>query len=243
MIHGSRVLCLVPARGGSKGLPRKNVLPIAGAPLVAWPVTAGLNSKYIDLVVCSTDDLEIAEAAEVAGADIPFIRPSELASDDASSIDVVEHALSFLESKGKAFDYIVLLEPTSPLTESHDIDAALEQLVHRSADAEAIVGISRVEHTHPDYNITFDSANFIAPTSVKNFDDLTRRQELKDVYHLDGSLYISTVSGIRKNKSFYHSKTLGYSMPRWKSFEIDEYIDFVCVEAVLQKRELLRNRS
>src|SRR5688572_22982405 len=109
MIDDKRVLCLIPARGGSKGLPRKNLLPLAGKPLVAWPVSAAVGTPVIDRVVVSTDDHEIAAAARIAGAEVPFMRPPELATDEASSAAVVRHAIEALSASGDRYEYIVLL--------------------------------------------------------------------------------------------------------------------------------------
>ena len=243
MIEGKSVIALIPARGGSKGLPRKNVLPVADYPLVAWPIMAAKNSQYIDRIICSTDDEEIAAAAIEAGADVPFLRPSELAADTASSIDVVLHALDSMEESGQVFDYIVLLEPTSPLTESHDIDNGLLSLFSKRDLADSIVGVSKVESTHPDYDVRISSQGLISPYVVTDFKELKRRQEIEPLFFLDGSFYISEVIAFRKYLSFYHERTLASIMPRWKSFEIDEFVDLVCVEAILSRRSEFVNNQ
>jgi len=236
MISGKRVLAIVPARGGSKGLERKNIRPMAGSPLVTWPIRAALNSSFVDRVICSTDDREIASVANQGGADVPFIRPDELAGDLASSADVVIHALDELAKDGDIFDYVVLLEPTSPLTTNTDIDQALKSLDDSRNHADAIVGISRVEATHPDFDVRRGSDGIITPYAAKDFSSLKRRQDVEELYFLDGSLYISDVQVFISRRSFYHERTMGQIMPRWKSFEIDEYIDFVCVEAILDRQ-------
>lgn len=236
MINGKKVLAIVPARGGSKGLKRKNILPIAGAPLVAWPIKAALGSGFVDRVVCSTDDRDIASAAIEAGAKVPFMRPDELAGDHASSTDVVIHALDELEIAGNVFDYVLLLEPTSPLTTSADVDQALKLLDESREHADSIVGVSRVEATHPDFDVRRSSTGVITPYAAKDFSCLKRRQEVEELYFLDGSLYISDVQAFRVRRGFYHERTMGRLIPRWKSFEIDEFVDFVCVEAILKRR-------
>ena len=126
MINNKRVVAIIPARGGSKRLPRKNVLPLAGKPLIVWSIEAALASVYIDKTIVSTDDAEIAEISRIAGASVPFMRPPELASDTATSADVVMHALDYLDSQNDHYYYSVLLQPTSPLRTNTDIDAALE---------------------------------------------------------------------------------------------------------------------
>ena len=132
-IGKKRVLALIPARGGSKGLPRKNVRNICGKPLIAWSVEAAKKCRYTDAVVVSTDDREIADAAQSAGAAVPFMRPAELATDAASSMDVILHAISYFEKKGESFDVLVLLQPTSPLRDSGHVEEALDMFIKKNA--------------------------------------------------------------------------------------------------------------
>ncbi len=235
-----KVLAIIPARSGSKGLPGKNLRLLDGRPLVAWPVATALGATSVDRVIVSTDDMAIATAARSAGADVPFLRPAQLASDIASSMDVVLHALDTLASEGHEYEYVVLLEPTSPLTESSDLEAALSHLRRAEEKADAIVGICRVEATHPEYDVRVDRQGLISPYAVPDFKSLRRRQEIEDLYFLEGSLYISRVEAFRRYKTFYHERTLGYEVPRWKSLEIDDLLDFIMVEAVVQQRQEIR---
>jgi N-acylneuraminate cytidylyltransferase/CMP-N,N'-diacetyllegionaminic acid synthase len=237
------VLAIVPARGGSKGLPRKNLRKLGGRPLVSWPISAALGAKCVSRVIISTDDLEIAEAARLVGAEVPFLRPAALASDDASSMDVVLHAINFFESKGVFFDFVLMLEPTSPLTDSEDVDAAFAMLRSSGKNADSIVGISRVEAAHPEYDVRLVEKGFIVPYAAPDFKSLRRRQEIEELYFLEGSLYLSRVEAFRKHRSFYHERTLGYPVPRWKSLEVDEHIDFVLIEAVLERIEQIKLES
>lgn len=237
MIDEHKVIAVVPARGGSKGLPGKNLRMLSGRPLVAWPISAACQSEFVDRVIISTDDSEIAEAAKVAGAELPFMRPPELASDTASSMDVVRHALMTLADSGELYDYVVLLEPTSPLTEAKDIDSALSQLHGALSRADAIVGISRIEATHPEYSIKQSQEGLISPLTAPDFRSLRRRQEIEELYFLEGSLYASTTEAFLRIGSFYHERTIGYEVPRWKSLEIDEYLDLICAEAVMKHRD------
>ena len=239
MIGGQRVLALVPARAGSKGLPGKNIRPLQGKPLLAWPIEAARASRYVDRVVISTDSPEFAALARVAGADTPFLRPAEFASDTAPSIAFIEHALDTLEAAGDHYGYLVLLEPTSPLTEAQDIDAALEALVAGCASAESIVGVTALVSTHPAFAVRLDTAGLMQPYAAASFGLLPRRQDTEPLYSLDGSLYISTVQAIRRERSFCHERTLPYVTPRWKSFEVDDLVDFICIEAILAQRELI----
>ena len=235
-----KALAIVPARGGSKGLPGKNLRLLDGRPLVAWPVSAALGAASVDRVIISTDDVAIAEAARTAGADVPFLRPAYLANDTASSMDVILHALDTLASQGHEYEYVILLEPTSPLTESSDVEDALSRLRAAGAAADAIVGICRVESTHPEYDVRRDPNGLISPYAAPDFKSLRRRQDIEELYFLEGSLYISRVEAFRRYKTFYHERTLGYEVPRWKSVEVDDIFDFIMVEAVVRQREEIR---
>lgn len=235
-----KVLAIVLARGGSKGLPGKNLRLLEGRPLVAWPISVALGAPSVDRVVISTDDVAIAEAARNAGADVPFMRPAYLAHDTASSMDAILHALDTLASQGQEYEYVILLEPTSPLTEASDVEAALSLLRAAGDAADAIVGICRVGATHPEYDVRRDSKGLISPYAVENFKSLRRRQDIEDLYFLEGSLYISRVEAFRRFRTFYHERTLGYEVPRWKSLEVDDIFDFIMIEAVVQQREKIR---
>ena len=239
MIDGLRVLALVPARAGSKGLPGKNIRPLLGKPLLAWPIEAARASRYVDRVVISTDSVEFAALAQAAGADVPFLRPAEHASDTAPSIAFIEHALDTLAAAGDRFDLLVLLEPTSPLTEAADIDAALEALVAARPWAESIVGVTGLVSTHPAFAVRLDAQGLMQPYAAPSFGLLPRRQDTEPLYSLDGSLYISTVEAIRRERGFCHARTLPFITPRWKSFEVDDLVDFICIEAILANRALI----
>lgn len=240
MIGRSRVLAIVPARAGSKGLLNKNIRPLHGKPLLAWPIAAARRSRFVDRTIISTDDPDYARIAQEHGADVPFLRPAELASDNAPSIWFILHAIDALAAAGDNYDYVVLLEPTSPLTEACDVDAALEQLAAaRLGGAEAIVGIAPMETAHPAFAVTRDSNGLIHPLMSDSFDSLPRRQDLPPVFSLDGSLYISTVTALRREQGFAHGTTLGYVTDRIKALEIDDLVDFICIEALMAHREAL----
>ena len=239
MINNRRVLAIIPARGGSKGLPKKNIKNLAGKPLVAWPISAALGCKEVDKVIVSSDCGEIAKIAEKWGAEVPFLRPDDLSGDNASSMDVVMHVIEELEDQREHFDYVVMLEPTSPLTESEDLSQALKLLTESSINADAIVGVSCIEATHPEYSVKRSADGLIKPAFMKNFASLKRRQDVDELYFLEGSLYISSVRAFKSHKTFYGSTTLGYVVPRWKSFEIDELVDFFCIEAIINNRDYL----
>jgi CMP-N,N'-diacetyllegionaminic acid synthase len=239
MIDGKRVLALVPARAGSKGLPDKNIRPLGGKPLLAWPIAAALASQHVDRVVVSTDSEHYAALARAAGADVPFLRPAALASDTAPSIDFILHAIDTLAAAGERFDYLLLLEPTSPLTEASDIDQALTALAAQAARADAIVGVSALVSTHPAFAVRVDGDGRIAPFAAPSFGQLPRRQDTEPLYSLDGSLYASSIEALRRERGFCHARTLPYITPRHKSFEVDDLLDFICIEAIQAQRALL----
>jgi N-acylneuraminate cytidylyltransferase/CMP-N,N'-diacetyllegionaminic acid synthase len=230
MIDGRRVLAIVPARAGSKGLPGKNIRPLAGKPLLAWPIAAARASAHVDRVIISTDSREFADIAVEHGADAPFLRPADLAGDTAPSIGFILHAVDTLAADGDVYDYVVLLEPTSPLTEGSDVDAALEQLV--AADADAIVGVAKMEAIHPAFAVRKDDQGGITPYASTTFGEMPRRQDIEPLFSLDGTLYISTVDALRRERGFCHTRTLGYESARHKAHEVDDLVDFICIEAI-----------
>jgi CMP-N,N'-diacetyllegionaminic acid synthase len=231
MYNNKTFLAIVPARSGSKGLPDKNIKSISGKPLMAWSIEAGLKSKYIDKLIVSTDSEKYAEIAKYFGAEVPFIRPNKISTDTSSRKDVIKHALDFFIRKNKLYDYIVFLEPTSPLTTEVDIDISIEKLL-LDKSAESIVGVSLSEASHPDFLVNLKNGflNFINENQKSS---VIRRQDLEDLYFYDGTLYISEVDKYLE-KEFYHEKTLGYVTPKWKSLEIDDMYDFIMVEAIMQ---------
>ena len=231
MYKNKTFLAIVPARSGSKGLSDKNIKNINGKPLMAWSIEAGLKSKYVDRLIVSTDSEKYAEIAKDFGAEVPFIRPDNISTDVSSRKDVIKHALDFFRRKNKLYDYIVFLEPTSPLTTETDIDTSIEKLL-LDKSAESIVGVSLSEVSHPDFLINLKNGflNFIYENQKSS---VIRRQDLEDLYFYDGTLYISEVDKYLE-KEFYHEKTLGYVTPKWKSLEIDDMYDFIMVEAIMQ---------
>ena len=240
MINGKKCLALIPARGGSKGLPRKNLIKLCGLPLIGWPIQAARKSKYVDQIIVSTDDKIIATKAIELGAEVPFIRPNELATDRASTSSVIEHALSFVMNKNNVVDYIILLEPTSPLTDSDDVDLAFEMLDSQRDIADSIVGVSKVEATHPVFDVIITKKGCIKPFLSDDFFSSGRRQDISDLYFFDGSLYLSDASVFFQKKTFYHNRTLPFITPRWKAFEVDNLVDLICVEAIMKNLDTIK---
>lgn len=236
MINGKRVLAIVPARSGSKGLPGKNIRPLGGKPLLAWPIAAARASKYVDRTIISTDSREYADIAAQHGADVPFLRPREHAADTAPSMAFIRHALETLAGAGETYDYLILLEPTSPLTEAGDVDNALETLEQKAGLASAAIGITPMETQHPAFAVYRDEQGLISPMAGGDFTALPRRQDLDPVFALDGSFYISRTDVLLVENSFCHAGTLGLVTDRHKAYEVDDLIDFVCIEAILKHR-------
>ena len=238
MYKGKYILGLIPARGGSKGLPRKNIKPLLGKPLIAWTIEQALASKYLDRVVVSTDDKEIAEVSKKYGAEFPFIRPKQLATDEAKGIDVVLHTINWFREndKQKQYDLIMLLQPTSPLRAKEDIDKAIEFLFLK--EAKAIVSVCEVDH-HPLWANTLPEdgcmKDFIRKEIINK-----NRQELPVVYRLNGAIYLAYCNYIKEQKNFFGEKTFAYIMPKNRSVDIDNEIDFKLTE-ILMKNEYSKN--
>jgi len=234
MIDGKAVLAVIPARGGSKGLPDKNIRMLCGKPLIAWSIEQALACPEVDTVIVSTDDPEIARVAVSYGADVPFLRPEELASDTASSIDVVLHAIDFMAKNGSSRDIVVLLEPTSPLREASDISGALKQLLGMP-NCQSVVGVSHIENVHPAFLYQIHLGLLKSYLGVQPTD--LRRQEITDLYFLEGSVYVSYIDALKAKRSFYHESTAPWIVPRYKSFEVDELIDLIVIEALMIARQ------
>jgi len=234
MINGKHVLAVIPARGGSKGLPGKNIRAFCGKPLINWTIEQGMACNYIDKVLVSTDSEEIASIAVQAGANAPFLRPLELANDTASSLDVLLHAVDFLQSAGESFHYIVMLEPTSPLRDVSDIEGSLELLVNK-VGVESVVGVAKAEGTHPSFLFTVQEG-LMSPMLGEQPTGLRRQDLEKDYYYLEGSVYVSSIEALKINKGFYHASTAPWVVDRYKAIEIDEFCDFITAEALMLAR-------
>jgi CMP-N,N'-diacetyllegionaminic acid synthase len=233
VIANSRVLGLIAARGGSKGLPGKNIRPLCGKPLIEWSISAAKAASCVDSIVVSTDDAAIAAVARRAGADVPFRRPDELATDSASSVDVVIHAIDMLAKTEPTFDIVVLLEPTSPLREASDIDEAVNCLIRTAAGS--VVSVCRTLSAHPAFMFRQNEKGRLRPFLDRQPTGL-RRQDLDPVFFLDGTLYVSRVDVLRNKRSFNHDDTVAFEVPKWKSLEIDDVDDFIMVEALMARR-------
>lgn len=217
MIGSKRVLAIIPARGGSKGLPGKNIQLVHDRPLLAWTVDAALASSAIDRAVLSSDDDAIMAIARGLGCDVPFRRPDSLATDTATSLDVALHALDQLPG----FDVIVLLQPTSPLRTAADIDAACGLLA--ASRATSCVSVAPVEQS-PYWMYTLRDDLTLDPLLTLP-EAVTRRQDLPPVFALNGAVYVAEVSALRRHRTFITPQTVAYVMPIERSIDIDTRAD------------------
>jgi CMP-N-acetylneuraminic acid synthetase len=224
MIGHKKILAIIPARGGSKRLPRKNILNLAGSPLIFWTIKSALGSKYIDRVIVSTNDNEIAAISKKYGADVPFIRPNNLATDESTSIDVVLHSVDYFKKIGKQYDYIILLQPTSPLRTNKNIDDSIELL--QDSNSDAVISVCKAEHSPLWCNKIAKDGN------ISNFIDKSilnkRSQDIDEYYRLNGAIYLCSVERLQKEKTFFlKDNCVAYKMKQEQSIDIDSEIDFL----------------
>lgn len=227
MYNNKRILALIPARGGSKGIPHKNIALLAGKPLIAYSIDAGLKSRYIDYVLVSTDDEEIAKVSKACGAQIPFLRPEELAGDRAKTIDAVLHAISALREIGEEFDSLVLLQPTSPLRTAEDIDGAIE--VFYAGGRRSVVSISEVSD-HPILIRTIvETEEGARLQPLLSVGSTCRRQEFPPFYRVNGSVYINAIEMLNPETSF-NDNQVPFVMKKSHAIDIDEPVDLRMAE-------------
>jgi CMP-N,N'-diacetyllegionaminic acid synthase len=227
MIDGKRILAVIPARQGSKGLPGKNTRMLAGKPLLGWTIAAAQNSQLIDRLVLSSNDPLAMEYARSVNCEVPFVRTEELSTDVTTGVDVVLDAV--LRCPG--FDYVVLLQPTSPLRTSDDIDSSLRFVM----ESKATSCISIVEsQSNPHWMYFRNSQHQL--TQVLDGAKVTRRQDLPLAYEPNGAIYIANINYLLKERSLITTDTIGYEMPRERSIDIDNIEDFSAAEIFLQQK-------
>lgn len=228
-----RVVAVIPARGGSKGVPRKNIRPLGGRPLLAWTVEAAQAASGIDRLIVSTDDAEIAEVARDLGVDVPFLRPAHLATDDASGLANAQHALSAMEKlDGVAYDALLLLQPTAPFRTADDIEGALDLL--RATGADSVISVVDVGGHHPARMKFLEGDRLVDPPFCEEREN-QNRQELVPMYLRNGAIYL-TRAAVLAGGSFKGVDSRAWIMPPERSVNIDGPDDFELAEWLVDRR-------
>ena len=230
------MLAIIPARGGSKGLPGKNIRPLNGKPLIAYAVEAALKSEAIDRVIVTTDDEEIAEVAKAAGAEIPFMRPAELASDTASAVDVYIHAMDFMaELEGKRRDKFMVLLPTAPLRTSAHIDAAAA--LFEKEQGQTLISVSEAE-VPPSWYMGMNEVGRIHNAGFAVKGNVVANRQVNDTFYVpNGAIFILDYDLLKEKRTYYSDNTVGFVMDRRDSVDIDYLEDFEYAEFLLSKKQ------
>jgi len=236
-ITEKKILAIIPARGGSKGVQRKNIKPLCGKPLVYYSIKAGLESKYIDRVVVSTEDDEIAGVAKKFGANV-IGRPDELARDDTPSVPVFQHVLTFLkENEEYVPDIVIILQPTSPLRNVKDIDNCIEKLVREKCDS--VITVKKVVHPL-QWTVKLDKKGKV--TNLFDSEKVTRRQDAEDIYIPNGAVFTTWSKLIMEKDTDRGPDTRAIVMSAERSVDIDTELDFYIAEQLMIKNERNKNR-
>jgi CMP-N,N'-diacetyllegionaminic acid synthase len=225
------ILPIILARGGSKRIPRKNILPMAGKPMIAWTIECALKAQGLERVIVSTDDAEIAEVCQSWGADVPFLRPENLATDTATSVDVVFHVLDWLsQTRGYVPSFILVLQPTSPLRIPDDIEASIALQTEKKANA--VVSVCKSPHPALFLKQVLDDGR-LAPFELEDLK--------KDFYYLNGAVYLVATSAFLKEKAFIPQNTYAYEMPVERSIDVDTSWDFYLADRILKDQNAIFN--
>ena len=232
MFKKKKIIAVILARSGSKRVKDKNIKILNKKPLIYWTIKEAKKSKLIDRLVLGSDSLKYFEVAKKCGLKDFVKRPKRLSQSNTTSIDSLIFTLNQIISTAENYDYCLLLEPTSPLRVVDDIDRSIKKIVS-SNKAEALVSLSKVGNVHPQFMYEIQNDNFIK-RFAKKLKKVTLHSESKKLFFLDGSIYISKIKSLYKRKSFYHEKTLPFILPKWKSYEIDDFIDFKIIEMIMK---------
>lgn len=230
-----KILAIIPARGGSKGVHKKNIKRLNGVPLIGYTLQEANKSKYINRVVVSTDDEEIGEVATNYNGEVPYLRPKELSTDTSSTVDCITHMIKYLEEKENYLpDYICLLQCTSPLRTYEDMDGAIEKLL--STEFDGIISICEAD-VNPYWTNVFEKDKL--KYFIEEGKNITRRQDLPEIYRYNGAIYIIKTDVFMKKKSFDTENITGYIMSSANSVDIDTMTDFKIAEILMKEREKL----
>lgn len=231
MKNNKKILAIIPARGGSKGIPRKNIKSLNGKPLLYYTIEETLKSKYIDKLIVSTEDKEIADLSRAYGDNIPLMRPKELAMDNTPGIDPILYSVKWYKDQDDNYDYVICLQCTSPFRQVHQIDEAIEKLINE--DGDSIVSVCESE-VNPFWMKTVEEG--FMKDFLKDAPFYARRQDTPVIYRLNGAIYIAKTEVLMKNKNWYTDKTLAYVMDRKTSIDIDDLTDFEFAEFLMKEK-------
>lgn len=228
------VLGLIPARGGSKGIARKNIRLLNGQPLLQYTADAARSARRLSHVLLSTDDEEIADVGRHCGLDVPFLRPAELAHDTTPMLPVVQHALGWFEARGTRFDAVCLLQPTAPLRNVSAIDGCVDLLARSGADA--VMTVLRVPAEYNPHWVYFEAADGTIHLSTGETAPIPRRQDLPAAFHREGSVYVTRRDIVMCASSLYGTRTIGYVVGGDDHVNIDDEDDWRRAEELLRAR-------
>lgn len=234
MYNGRKILAIVTARGGSKGLPGKNIKEMNGKPLITYTLDSIGSSRYLDSYYISTDSEAIADVCEKYGYSVPELRPPELAKDSTPSVDVLLYTIEKLENDGERYDYFVLLEPTSPLRKKDDIDKMIQMAVDHP-EANGSISIGKVHLENPAVLKLINERGYIRPFT-SDAKDVYQRQQEEPAFFPYGVGYLIKTEVFKQCKGIYVDNMLPYMIERWQNYEIDDYYDFLCVEAIQREQ-------
>lgn len=228
-----KALGIIPARGGSQGLPRKNIRLLCGKPLLQYTAEAALAAKHLSRIILSTEDEEIAEIGRTCGLEVPFRRPAELARDDTPTLSVMQHAVQWVEDRGELYDFICLLQPTNPLRKPEDIDACLTMLAQGEMDS--VISVLPVPHDYNPHWVYLLDQEGLLRLSTGESTPYPRRQELPPAFHREGSVYVTRRDVLMKDNSLYGKRTIGYVMDPDRHVNIDGPDDWKVAEHLLSQ--------
>ncbi|MFA6357071.1 MAG: acylneuraminate cytidylyltransferase family protein [Candidatus Omnitrophota bacterium] len=237
MYKNKKIVCIIPARGGSKGLPGKNIKMLLGKPLIAYSIRQAKQSELIDRVIVSTDDKKIAKISEKYGAEVPFIRPKSLAQDKSSTMDVLLHAMEWLKKDNYSFDVLVLLHATAPLRLVGDINNSIKLLFNKNVSN--VFSVTEA-HRNPYFNMVEVKRGRVKLVKKSCF---TARQAAPEVYDMNASIYVWWKDVLIKGKGVFLSNSRIYVMPKRRSIDIDDYIDFRVAEILMIEQSIIRRNK
>jgi len=236
-----RVLGIIPARGGSKGVPRKNIKILCGKPLLAYTIESALKAQRLTRTILTTEDKEIADVGRRYGVDVPFLRPTELSEDASPTLPVVQHALEMLENAGEYYDAICLLQPTNPLRHTEDIDNCIELLEETEADS--VISILPVPHVYNPKWVYWRSPDGVMKLSSGDTEPVARRQDLPSAFHREGSIYVTKRSVLTEYGNLYGCNVHGYEIDEANSINIDTKEDWNLAEEMIKNRSMQSGAS